>query len=456
MKYKFYIKCFLIFSFVLISLLPSYNFYQYAKNYDFKKSFNIDTVEKYLNYTVYKLFNISLKYEQVISGKDGFLFLGNKYDAVLHKTNGNYRPSTEEIKNWTKKLKDLQSWYENKGIKFIIVIAPNKHSIYKEKLPNWMNYDGKTITDDIIEAANKENINLLDLRSILISQKDNENLLYNKQGSHWNTKGSAIGFEATMNKLSSIYNINISRPLYEFTDYKTNNDSMWLFLKIKDLLKDVDYDNEYKLKIYDEIMCHGNINLDNNKMEKCINENNPIINIDGGPKYVLNPNPLNNYNILMLCDSFSTSNSQLFNASFKTVWKWHSGHINGLKLASFIEENKPNIVIYQIVERGLFSHDMVKKLKTNESKDLIPENIVDNNWQNGILRGLDNIFVVSADENYLVSQMKTGYNLQFNSGIRKIIDIKQNGFYVNITVDGDKLDPIKDGYPNKIKLIGTK
>ena len=67
----------------------------------------------------------------------------------------------------------------------------------------------------------------------------------------------------------------------------------------------------------------------------------------------------------------------------------------------------------------------------------------------------NNIFVVT-EENYSSSQMKIGYSLLFNSGERKIIDIKQNGSYFNITVDGEKLDPVKDGYPNKIKLVGNK
>ena len=135
MKNKTYIKYFIIFSIILISLLPVYNFYQYAKNYDYKKSFNIDNIEKYINYSIYKLFNRSMVQEKVITGKEDFLFLGNSYDKVLHKTNGVYRPTKSETDVWTNKLKDLQKWYEDSGIKFIIAIAPNKHSIYKEKLP---------------------------------------------------------------------------------------------------------------------------------------------------------------------------------------------------------------------------------------------------------------------------------------------------------------------------------
>ena len=37
MKNKSYIKYFIMFSIILISLLPAYNFYLYAKNYDLKK-----------------------------------------------------------------------------------------------------------------------------------------------------------------------------------------------------------------------------------------------------------------------------------------------------------------------------------------------------------------------------------------------------------------------------------
>ena len=99
MKNKSYIKYFIMFSIILISLLPAYNFYLYAKNYDLKKSFNVDSVEKYVNYIVYKLFNRSMVQEQVIIGKDDFLFLGNDYAKVLDKTNGMYRPSNEEISN---------------------------------------------------------------------------------------------------------------------------------------------------------------------------------------------------------------------------------------------------------------------------------------------------------------------------------------------------------------------
>ena len=173
MKNRQYIKYFLIISFVLIAFIPLANFYKYAKNYDFKQAFNIDSIETRINYLVYKLLNRSLE-ERVITGKDQFLFLGNIDAQIVHRTIGIYRPSQEEIKDYVEKLKNIQNYYQDKNIPFIIVLAPDKNTIYREKLPNWMSYDGKTITDDIVAQATLQDINLLDLRQTLLDSKKDE------------------------------------------------------------------------------------------------------------------------------------------------------------------------------------------------------------------------------------------------------------------------------------------
>ena len=182
MKQKKLVIYFITIAMLLLAPLPILNTFILVMNGSFKSQsvnkknlFSTDNIESHINYFFYKTFNISLNKGQVIVGKDNFLFLGNDYDNTLNKTNGTYRPSKKEIDNWTNKLKKLQQWYEDKGIKFVIVIAPNKSSIYKEKLPRWMSYDGKTITDDIVEASNNKKINMLDLRDAL--KKDRKSVV---------------------------------------------------------------------------------------------------------------------------------------------------------------------------------------------------------------------------------------------------------------------------------------
>lgn len=362
MKNKYYIKYFILLSIILVSLLPAYNFYLYAKNYDYKKSFNLDNIEKYINYSIYKLFNRSMNQSQVITGKDDFLFLGNNYVNVLNKTNGLYRPSANEIDIWTNKLKDLQKWYEYRGIKFVIVIAPNKHSIYKEKLPNWMQYDGKTITDDIVEQANVKNINMLDLREKLIKSKQQESdILYWKTDTHWNEKGASIAFDTIINKINNIYQLNLEKPKYNLNPSTRGGGDLSNFLKINTILEK-DYEKTYTYsfeKNYD--ICKGNINKENQVLEDCIKIDNPVI---GYNEYIINNHSENKLKLLFLVDSFAGAPSKIYNATFSEIYKFHWSHINGQKLANFVQEHKPDIVIYQIVERHLFENSIVTPFPT--------------------------------------------------------------------------------------------
>ncbi|MBE3606440.1 hypothetical protein CCAL13119_05625 [Campylobacter sp. RM13119] len=334
MKNKAYIKYFIIFSIVLIGLLPTYNFYLYAKNYDYKKLFNTDSIEKYVNYGVYILLDRSMNQEQVITGKDGFLFLGNQYNNILHKTNGVYRPTNEEINSWTNKLKDLQKWYEDRGIKFIIVIAPNKHSIYKEKLPNWMQYDGKTITDDIVEYANLKNINILDLRSVLISQKNENYLLYTKHETHWNNIGAGIAYSQTIDFLNKKYNIKLNKIKFTTTEYSRNKSPLGNFMKIGDLIKVEDdtyrYSDINMSNILVKDIQKDTLKIMNNSVKNIVNTN---VYTNDQAKAIFNARSKNNAQLLFLCDSFSATgdfiigNSILYNETFSKTYKFHYNHI---------------------------------------------------------------------------------------------------------------------------------
>jgi len=272
-------------------------------------------------------------------------------------------PTDEEINKWTNKLKDLQKWYEDRGIKFVIAIAPNKHSIYRERLPTWMKYDGRTITDNIVAQAISKDIAILDLRNKLLESKEKEiDILYWKTDTHWNEKGASIAFDTIINQLNGIYKLALYKPEYNLESSVRGGGDLADFLKINTILKK-DHEIEYNYvfdKNYD--ICKGNINKDNHALEKCENISNPLIEITSQPQYMINKKSENNLNLLFLCDSFGTAPSQLYNATFNSIYKFHYRHINGQKLANFVEENKPDIVIYQIVERDFYNDGVVTTL----------------------------------------------------------------------------------------------
>ena len=243
MKQKKLVYIFLIVSLLCISPLPIFNLtllYQKREltfdNMTTQKLFTTDHIEANINYFSYNVLHRSLNERQTIVGKDGFLFLGNHYAAIVDKTQGLYPYKEEDIDLWVDKLKAIELWYTAKGIQFIFVIAPNKSSVYSEKLPASIVYkEGKTITDDIVRAASKQNVTLLDLREKLRKRKGEEEL-YFKTDTHWNNKGASIGFEEAIDFLNTRYAEEYKLPKYTLRSIRQGSGDLAGFLKIKEIL----------------------------------------------------------------------------------------------------------------------------------------------------------------------------------------------------------------------------
>lgn len=76
-------------------------------------------------------------------------------------------------------------------------------------------------------------------------------------------------------------------------------------------------------------------------------------------------------------------------------------------------------------------------------------NLSNTTWRHGIHLGRPLFFIENTFANR--QSIKKGDLITFPaSGERKVIDLSYSNRYINITVDGDKLIPEKDGYPHKI------
>jgi len=334
-------------------------------NFNKKTLFSTDIAEGYRNFLFYRFFKKSLNGKQVIVGKDDFLFLGNNYASVIDKTQGLYQYKTEEIERWTDKLLYLQNWYQKKNIQFILVIAPNKHSIYNDKLPHKIIYKmGRTITDDITRIASSKNINILDLRNELRKNKKKyDNLLYLKTDTHWNGLGASIAYEKTIDYLNERYNKNYITPSYTYKKVSDSGKDLSKFLKIKSILpKNHEISIWFDFNIKQDI-CIGGIDKKTYNLDICKFEEDPIYSINNQPKYTINHRALNKEKVLIISDSFSRHNSQLYNKTFENIWKFHFKHLNGENLSEFVNIHKPDIVIYQVVERSLYNQKMVTELR---------------------------------------------------------------------------------------------
>ncbi|MFK7926211.1 MAG: hypothetical protein AB8H47_29955 [Bacteroidia bacterium] len=91
-------------------------------------------------------------------------------------------------------------WSAQRNSQYLLVLAPNKASIYGEYLPSRLSLSEATFLDSLSTALQNAAIPVLDLRPPLNAAKS-KGLLYYRHDTHWNHLGSWVGTQAVLQKL---------------------------------------------------------------------------------------------------------------------------------------------------------------------------------------------------------------------------------------------------------------
>jgi hypothetical protein len=141
---------------------------------------------------------------QVSLGKDGWLYYTHEPVGLDEATT---RPfSTAELERWRRMLEGRRDWLRDRSIPYLFVIAPDKQSIYPERLPTHLSRRAAAVSrlDQLLAylAANSD-VSILDLRPALRDAKSRERV-YHITDSHWNDRGGFAGYTGIMGALASI------------------------------------------------------------------------------------------------------------------------------------------------------------------------------------------------------------------------------------------------------------
>jgi alginate O-acetyltransferase complex protein AlgJ len=136
---------------------------------------------------------------KVVLGRDGWLYLAESIDEYL----GIRRLPRARVQKWLQEFKAKKVFFDSRNIKYLVVIAPNKETVYPEFLPTTIQQiRNKLYIDDLMNALPADSRpSILDLREPLISAKGTGRL-YLQTDSHWNQLGAAIASDAITNRLS--------------------------------------------------------------------------------------------------------------------------------------------------------------------------------------------------------------------------------------------------------------
>ena len=110
---------------------------------------------------------------------------------------------------------EMQTYCEDRGVKFLYVISPEKSRVYSEYIPEYVS-DLPHSVDLLIPLLEERGINYVDQGIALIEAKEKGTLVFNKvyDAGHWNTEGMYAGSQAVVDALQeagvSVSDIDIS------------------------------------------------------------------------------------------------------------------------------------------------------------------------------------------------------------------------------------------------------
>ena len=148
-----------------------------------------------------QIFNDAYNDDKGLAGRDGWLFFIG--DHVLDNYVGSVRFSNEDLQTWQKLLEKRHDWLAKRGIKYVFTIAPEKHSIYPEYLPDWMIKNTAPTKAEQLLAYMKihSRVEVLDLFTPLIEDKT-QGPLYLKLDTHWNLLGGFFAYQEIVKTLA--------------------------------------------------------------------------------------------------------------------------------------------------------------------------------------------------------------------------------------------------------------
>lgn len=149
----------------------------------------------------YQLRHRSLS-RKILPGQTDWFFLWNDQTDFdpLEQRLGLSQLSPLQLRELVLQFQQRAFWAKQNNSEYLILLAPNKASIYGEHLPGSLLLAEQTFLDVLYPALQNAQLPVLDLRQALQAAKPS-GLLYYRHDTHWNDRGAWVGTQAVMDRL---------------------------------------------------------------------------------------------------------------------------------------------------------------------------------------------------------------------------------------------------------------
>ncbi|MDR3088720.1 MAG: hypothetical protein LBU39_02765 [Desulfobulbaceae bacterium] len=137
----------------------------------------------------------------VLRGLDGWYFF--TMFQLLDDFYGRIPLTAAQIQTWIKTQTEKQRWLYEQGIRYLLVIPPNKQSVYPQMLDeNALAAQKKSRRDQVVAALGDKTFAFMpDLQEKFRNYSGGKPLYY-RGDSHWNDLGASLAFQEMINTLS--------------------------------------------------------------------------------------------------------------------------------------------------------------------------------------------------------------------------------------------------------------
>lgn len=275
-----------------------------------------------------KLFSEKSINDKVVIGDMDWLFYSAESDIDDYK--GTNLFTQQQLEVIADNLLTSKMYLDNREIEFVLFIAPNKETIYGEdNLPSYYRKGEHTRVHQLVDYLRENtDIRVVYPEEEMKKYKDDYSLYWHYD-THWNAGGGYIGARALLRELG------IEMPPPEEMTYTVDDFSGYDLARMMNLKE---YYEEKKPKDINYIVTGYNGN------------NLQAVSIDDATALVYHSDSPDDRKLFMVRDSFAGGMAPALVSSFRDTYM---PHWNGFFQQSMIDEQDPDIVVLEIVERRL-------------------------------------------------------------------------------------------------------
>ncbi len=314
--------------------------------------YNLDFASTWLSRCLYPL-GISMDPDQVIVGRAGWLYLGDKHNSTRSVARRGQTPNDVAMgQRIGVAAAAWDNWLRSKGVRlYSVMVGPNKGSIYPAPLPDWATPPAKpSATDALMDGVGHDLY--VDLRQALVEgSKLYPQALFYKTDTHWNSLGAALGFQAFgqhVTELEPTLRWPMEQGVQVLSVARRPGGDLARFLRLASDLSDPDPlvqpFPDHPVQFVTELLARGAVSA----------TDTPKSGIGAPPVRVTSERALNAKRVLWLRDSFGDALVPFMAATFSESVQLHWSDAladGGRRFVDLVESWKPEYVFVTVVER---------------------------------------------------------------------------------------------------------